>query len=140
MKGIRSTTDKAIRILVVAAMLTIMLAGCVAPAATTSTGEAAAPMVDIELWANATVTEAGPPPDDWVAYERIRDELGINLKYVIVPPGGDGETVINAAAAGNNLPDLFQIVSSSGDSGDVGDTSIRPLITVRRFSTASITP
>jgi putative aldouronate transport system substrate-binding protein len=76
---------------------------------------AAAEPVDIELWALATVTEAGPPPDDWIAYDIIRDELGINLSYVILPPGGDGEAKLNAAAAANNLPDVFQMISSTGD-------------------------
>jgi putative aldouronate transport system substrate-binding protein len=71
--------------------------------------------VDITLWANATVTEASGPPDDWVAYDIIRDELNINLTYVIVPPGEDGEAKLNAAAAANDLPDLFQIVSANND-------------------------
>ena len=77
--------------------------------------EASAPQepVEIELWAQATVTEAGPPPDDWVAYDRIRDELGIELKYVIIPPGGDGEAKLNAAAAANALPDLFQMTTAN---------------------------
>lgn len=83
-------------------------------AAAAEAAEMAEP-VDIELWALATVTEAGPPPDDWVAYDIIRDELGINLTYTIVPPGEDGEAKLNAAAAANNLPDLFQMVSSTGD-------------------------
>jgi putative aldouronate transport system substrate-binding protein len=72
--------------------------------------------VDIELWAQATVTEAGAPPDDWVAYDIIRDELNINLTYVIIPTGADGEAKVNAAAAANELPDLFQIVSANNDS------------------------
>jgi ABC-type glycerol-3-phosphate transport system substrate-binding protein len=72
--------------------------------------------VDIVMWLQATVTEAGAPPDDWVAYEIIRDELNINLTYVIVPTGADGEAFINAAAAANDLPDLFQVVSASNDS------------------------
>jgi putative aldouronate transport system substrate-binding protein len=71
--------------------------------------------VDILLWAQATVTEAAAPPDDWIAYQRIRDELNINLTYVIVPTGADGEAKLNAAAAANDLPDLFQLVSASGD-------------------------
>jgi len=71
--------------------------------------------IDILLWAQATVTEAGAPPDDWIAYQRIRDELNINLTYVIVPTGADGEAKLNAAAAANDLPDLFQLVSASGD-------------------------
>ena len=72
--------------------------------------------VDIVLWAQATVTEAGAPPDDWVAYDILREELNINLTYVIVPTGADGEAKINAVAAANDLPDLFQIVSASNDS------------------------
>jgi putative aldouronate transport system substrate-binding protein len=71
--------------------------------------------VDIVLWAQATVTEAGAPPDDWVAYDIIREELNINLTYVIVPTGADGEAKINAAAAANDLPDLFQMVSANND-------------------------
>ena len=71
--------------------------------------------VDIELWAQATVTEASGPPDDWVAYDVIRDELNINLTYVIVPTGEDGEAKLNAAAAANDLPDLFQVVSANND-------------------------
>jgi putative aldouronate transport system substrate-binding protein len=71
--------------------------------------------VDIEMWLQATVTEAGPPPDDWVAYDVIREELGINLTYVIMPTGADGEAKLNAAAAANELPDFVQMVSASGD-------------------------
>src|SRR5687767_4030909 len=71
--------------------------------------------VDIELWAQATVTEASGPPDDWVAYDIIREELNINLTYVIVPTGEDGEAKLNAAAAANDLPDLFQIVDANND-------------------------
>ena len=69
--------------------------------------------VDITLWAQATVTEAGAPPDDWIAYDMIREELGINLEYIIIPPAGDGEAKLNAAAAANDLPDLFQITSTN---------------------------
>jgi putative aldouronate transport system substrate-binding protein len=61
------------------------------------------------------VTEAGAPPDDWIAYETIRDELNINLTYVIVPTGADGEAKLNAVAAANDLPDLFQLVSANND-------------------------
>jgi putative aldouronate transport system substrate-binding protein len=71
--------------------------------------------VDIELWAQATVTEAGPPPEDWVAYQVIRDELNINLTYVIIPTGADGEAKLNAAVAANDLPDLFQMVPANED-------------------------
>lgn len=89
-----------------------------APAEPTAEPEPTTPPepVDIVLWAQATVTEAGAPPNDWVAYDIIRDELNINLTYVIVPTGEDGEAKLNAAAAANDLPDLFQIVSANNDS------------------------
>ena len=54
------------------------------------------------------VTEAGPPPDDWVAYQIIKDKLNINLKIVLLPATqADQDTKINTAAASNSLPDLF---------------------------------
>ncbi len=107
-------------------VLTQVLAACApqpteAPAAATEAAEpqpTATPSepVDIELWAQATVTEAGAPPDDWAAYEIIREQLNINLTYVIIPTGADGEAKINASAAANDLPDVFQMVSASNDS------------------------
>ena len=120
-------------VLIAALLVLSMVLGACAPAATPEPVEepmeepaeepveepTEAPMeepaepVDITLWAQATVTESGPPPDDWIAYEIIREELSINLEYVIVPPSGDGEAKLNAAAAANDLPDLFQIVSST---------------------------
>jgi len=88
-----------------------------APAQPTAVPTATTPPepIDIDLWAQATVTEAGAPPDDWAAYQIIRDELNINLTYVIVPTGADGEAKINASAAANDLPDLFQMVSANND-------------------------
>ncbi len=56
------------------------------------------------------MSEAGPPPDNWRAYQIVRDRLGINWKIVLLPSTlGDQDTKINAAAAANNLPDLFQV-------------------------------
>ncbi len=106
-----------------------MLAAC-APATPAPTEEPEAPAeptavpsptpipepIEITLWAQATVTEAGAPPEDWVAYQIILDELNIDLTYVIIPTGEDGEAKINAAAAANDLPDLFQVVSAKNDS------------------------
>ncbi len=64
--------------------------------------------VDIELWYGAAVTEAGPPPADWVAYKIIREKLGINLVITPLPSSEhDQDTKINAAGAANSLPDLF---------------------------------
>lgn len=68
------------------------------------------PLTDIEFWVQASVSEAGPPPDDWVAYKIIRDKLGINLKIVLVPSTlADQNTKINVAGAANALPDLFMV-------------------------------
>jgi putative aldouronate transport system substrate-binding protein len=80
------------------------------PAAPPTEPPAPAKPVDLEVWVGAAVSEAGPPPDDWVAYQIVRDKLGINLKVVILPTAqGDQDTKINAAGAANQLPDLFQV-------------------------------
>ncbi|RPI87266.1 MAG: extracellular solute-binding protein, partial [Chloroflexi bacterium] len=72
--------------------------------------EPAAEPIDIELWAGGRVSEAGPPPDDWIAYQKIQDELNINLKLVLLPSTQtDQDTKINAAGASNSLPDLFMV-------------------------------
>lgn len=66
--------------------------------------------VDIELWYGAAVTEAGPPPADWIAYDIIKEKLGINLILTALPSSEtDQDTKINAAGAGNSLPDLFMV-------------------------------
>ena len=68
------------------------------------------PVTDIELWAGGRVTEAGPPPEDWVAYQIIKDSAKVNLKLVLLPSTqADQDTKINAAAASNSLPDLFMV-------------------------------
>ncbi len=66
--------------------------------------------VDIDLWYGAAVTEAGPIPEDWVGYDIIRDELGINLKLTVLPSSDQDQNVkVQAAGAGNNLPDVFLV-------------------------------
>jgi len=125
------------KIILIALVLAMLLTACAAPAtpqptaaptqaapptaAPTKAPPTAAPSptaekpVDIELWAQPSVTEQGPPPADWIAYKVIREKLNINLKLVLTPTGADGETKLNAAAAANALPDLMQMVSGSGD-------------------------
>lgn len=132
MKRRNMNSWKTLWVVVLLLALSMLAAACVvqpaaapaggqeAPAAVEQPAEAEAPapaqeIVDIDLWAQATVTEAGPPPDDWIAYNIIRDRLGINLKYTIIPTGADGEAKLNATAAANNLPDLFQMVSANND-------------------------
>jgi putative aldouronate transport system substrate-binding protein len=66
--------------------------------------------VNLEIWVGAAVSEAGPPPDDWVVYDIVRDKLGINLKVVMLPTSQtDADAKVNAAAAANSLPDLVQV-------------------------------
>jgi len=68
------------------------------------------PVTDIELWAGGRVSEAGPPPDDWVAYDIIKESAKVNLKLVLLPSTqSDQDTKINAAAASNSLPDVFMV-------------------------------
>ena len=66
--------------------------------------------VDIDFWYGAAVTEAGPIPEDWVGYDIIRDELGINLHLTVLPSSDQDQNVkVQAAGAGNNLPDVFLV-------------------------------
>ncbi len=85
-----------------------------APAATQPPAPTVAPTevkpVDVELWAGGSVSEAGPPPDDWAAYQIVREKLNVNLKVVLLPSTStDQDTKINAAAASNALPDLVMV-------------------------------
>lgn len=66
--------------------------------------------VDIELWYGAAVTEAGSPPSNWVGYDIIRKKLNINLKLSALPSSeNDQDQKVNAAGAGNSLPDIFMV-------------------------------
>jgi len=71
-------------------------------------------LVEITLWEGGAVSEAAPPPDDWVGYRIIRERLGIDLKLVLLPSSpSDQDTKINLAAAANQLPDLMLINQST---------------------------
>ena len=77
---------------------------------TSAFGQAAKKPVTIELWYGAAITEAGPPPDDWVFYKIAREQLGIDLKLMALPSNeNDQDVKILAAAAANQLPDLFMV-------------------------------
>lgn len=94
----------------------------VPPAATPS-----AP-VDIEIWAIPTSSQAPAPPSDWIGFKTIKEKLNINLKYVPLAQGADGETKLNAAAAANALPDFFQAYSTSLERNKVIDLNKQGLI------------
>ena len=63
--------------------------------------------VKISLWYDASVTEAGAPPADWVAYDIIRKKFGIDLELTMLPlNASDRDVKVNAAADGGFLPDM----------------------------------
>ncbi len=139
------TTMYAKMILVVLA-LTLIVTACAAPTAapvaaptTASTAAPAAPTavsasptpakpVDIEIWAIPTSSQAPAPPENWIGFKTIREKLNINLKYVSLAQGADGETKINAAAAANALPDFFQCYSTSNERNKMIDLNKQGLI------------
>jgi putative aldouronate transport system substrate-binding protein len=84
----------------------------IAPVFASGASEAtkAAGPIDVELWYGAAVTEAGPPPTDWVGFGIIKDKLNINLKLTALPSNeADQDVKVSAAAAADNLPDLFMV-------------------------------
>ena len=79
-------------------------------AAEASASSASSKPVTIDLWYGAAITEAGPPPADWVGYQIIKDKLNIDLKLTALPSNeSDQDVKIQAAGAANNLPDLFMV-------------------------------
>jgi putative aldouronate transport system substrate-binding protein len=67
--------------------------------------------IDLTVWVYPAVPEVSAPPANWSLYTLVRKKLNINLKVELIPLGTDGITKLSAAAAANNLPDLFQIIS-----------------------------
>ncbi|MBR1713386.1 MAG: hypothetical protein IJ717_00375 [Treponema sp.] len=66
--------------------------------------------VKISLWYDASVTEAGAPPADWVAYKVIREKFGIDLELTMLPLNAtDRDVKVNAAAEGGFLPDMVVV-------------------------------
>ena len=66
--------------------------------------------VKISLWYDASVTEAGAPPADWVAYKIIREKFGIDLELTMLPLNAtDRDVKVNAAADGGFLPDMVVV-------------------------------
>jgi putative aldouronate transport system substrate-binding protein len=90
----------------------VALAGGTALAACGGSNSPSGP-TDLTLWINPAVPEVAAPPADWSLYTAVRQKLNINLKVVLLPLGNDGITKLSAAAAGNNLPDLFQNIDTS---------------------------
>lgn len=69
--------------------------------------------VDLTLWSAPAASEVGNPPANWFLTKDVRNKLNINLKVTLLPSGDDGDTKMNAAAAANNLPDVFQVPANN---------------------------
>ncbi len=66
--------------------------------------------VTVSFWYVASVTEASPPPADWVAFDIIREKLGINLELTMMPFNpADRNVKVTAAAQGDALPDMVVV-------------------------------
>lgn len=68
--------------------------------------------VDLNVWVYPAIPEVSAPPANWELTKVVRQKLNINLKVTLIPTGDDGDTKMNAAAAANDLPDLFQITNN----------------------------
>ena len=101
--------QRAIALLMIALVALPVFAGGGKEAAATAAGTPDDP-VTIDLWFGASMTEAGMIPEDWVGYDIIRNELGIDLKLTMLPSNeSDQDVRIQAAGAANELPDLFMV-------------------------------
>ncbi|WP_157205954.1 extracellular solute-binding protein [Calidithermus timidus] len=76
-----------------------------------SLGQAQANLTDLSVALYAANPEAPAPPANWEVYRIVRDKLGINLKFTMLPTGADGDNRLGALAAANDLPDLFEVRS-----------------------------
>ncbi len=67
-------------------------------------------LIELSMWYGGTVSEAGEPPRNWIAYDIIRKKLGIELKLTMLPSSThDRDAKLNAAAAAKQLPDIFTV-------------------------------
>lgn len=102
--------------------------------------------VDIELWYGAAVTEAGAIPSDWAGYDILKEKYNINLHLTALPSNEtDQDVKIQAAGAGDNLPDLFMVsknalenLAAQGVVADVTDWfDLMPNRTARYYNDAA---
>ena len=101
------TMKRVLIVLVVCALCLPLFAngGSEAPATAKESGP-----VTINLWYGAAMTEAGAVPNDWAGYQILKDKYNIDLKLTALPSNeSDQDVKIQAAGAGNNLPDLFMV-------------------------------
>ena len=100
---------KAIAILMVLAMVLPLFAG----GSKDSGGTSADGITTITMWYGAAITEAGDLPNDWIGYQILKDEHGIDLQLTMLPSAqSDQDVKIQASGAGNVLPDIFMVSRS----------------------------
>lgn len=96
---------------------------------TTSQSDADKPM-HVEMWYNATQTEVGPLPNDWIGYQILKDKYNIELEASSLPSSNtDQDMKIQAASAADALPDFFAVnnrevwlrLANNGMLADVSD-------------------
>ena len=66
-------------------------------------------LTTISIWYIPSQSEAGEPPADWFLYDKIKKELGIDLKLKALPTDtNELDSIIMQAAKTNSLPDIFR--------------------------------
>jgi putative aldouronate transport system substrate-binding protein len=75
-----------------------------APGSGTGSGQA----ISLELFTNPLASEAPPPPSDWFWTAAVRESLNIDVKVNFVAETSQYNPKLQARAAANDLPDLFQ--------------------------------
>ncbi len=106
------TTARRLRLWI---LLATFLSGLLITSCSTGNSSSNGP-VDLTLWANPSASEVGNPPSNWFFIQDVKKALNINLHVTLIPYGDAGDTKYSAAAAANNLPDLFGIQYSTTNS------------------------
>lgn len=95
------------RILASLVLIAMSSALVFAQGGTESAAKAAGP-TKIDMWYNATQTEVGPLPNDWVGYKILKDKFDIELEASSLPSSTtDQDMKVQAASAADTLPDFF---------------------------------
>lgn len=70
-------------------------------------------VLDVDIALFAANPEAPAPTAAWETYKLVRDKLGVNLKFTMLPTGTDGDNKLGSLAAANDLPDVFEVRNRS---------------------------
>jgi putative aldouronate transport system substrate-binding protein len=72
------------------------------------TGAGSTQPTSLELFTNPLASEAPPPPSDWFWTAAVKDALNVDIKVSFVADTSQYNPKLQARAAANDLPDLFQ--------------------------------